>query len=210
VIVMSRGRERTRRQRQTRRSHSARRTGTGSGCHADTGIADVDRLVPRGGTSSILLPLWPMFRAVTIGFLPERCGLIPRPIDLMVACASSTGRSFLTALACAFGLNSAAGDQYIALVLPTRIFRAEFARRGLAPTNPSRLTAESGTVASPLVPWNCREPPWAPRAQFPPSATGHSPPPPHKSRAERLYRFTGLAIEKVEPVVALEESPGRE
>jgi NhaC family Na+:H+ antiporter len=47
-----------------------------------------------------------------------------------------------------------AGDQYIALVLPSRIFRAEFARRGLAPTNLSRLAADSGTVTSPLVPWN--------------------------------------------------------
>jgi NhaC family Na+:H+ antiporter len=47
-----------------------------------------------------------------------------------------------------------AGDQYIALVLPSRVFRAEFARRGLAATNLSRLAADSGTVTSPLVPWN--------------------------------------------------------
>ena len=41
-----------------------------------------------------------------------------------------------------------------ALVLPARIFRVEFARRGLGPTNLSRLAADSGTVTSPLVPWN--------------------------------------------------------
>jgi Na+:H+ antiporter, NhaC family len=34
------------------------------------------------------------------------------------------------------------------------VFRTEFARRGLAPTNLSRLAADSGTVTSPLVPWN--------------------------------------------------------
>ena len=39
-------------------------------------------------------------------------------------------------------------------MLPSRIFRAEFAKRGLAPTNLSRLAADSGTVTSPLVPWN--------------------------------------------------------
>jgi len=55
---------------------------------------------------------------------------------------------------CGFGLNIVAGDQYIALVLPSRVFRAEFARRGLAPENLSRLAADSGTVTSPLVPWN--------------------------------------------------------
>ena len=53
-----------------------------------------------------------------------------------------------------FGLNVVAGDQYIALVLPARIYREEFARRGLAPTNLSRLAADSGTVTSPLIPWN--------------------------------------------------------
>jgi NhaC family Na+:H+ antiporter len=61
---------------------------------------------------------------------------------------------FLTVFASAFGLNIIAGDQYIALVLPARTFRAEFAKRGLAPTNLSRLCADSGTVTSPLVPWN--------------------------------------------------------
>jgi NhaC family Na+:H+ antiporter len=55
---------------------------------------------------------------------------------------------------CAFGLNVVAGDQYIALVLPAKVFRPEFARRGLAPANLSRLVADSGTVTSPLVPWN--------------------------------------------------------
>ena len=52
------------------------------------------------------------------------------------------------------GLNVVAGDQYIALVLPVRVFRAEFARRGLAPFNLSRLAADSATVTSPLIAWN--------------------------------------------------------
>ena len=56
--------------------------------------------------------------------------------------------------ATAFGLNVLAGDQYIALVLPSRVFRAEFARRGLAPYNLSRLAADSATVTSPLIAWN--------------------------------------------------------
>jgi Na+:H+ antiporter, NhaC family len=92
--------------------------------------------------------------AVTFGTLLEEFGLIARLIDPMVRAAKGTGRLFLTVFATAFGLNIVAGDQYIALVLPARTFRAEFARRGLAPTNLSRLAADSGTVTSPLVPWN--------------------------------------------------------
>ena len=47
-----------------------------------------------------------------------------------------------------------AGDQYVADVLPARMFRDEFARRGLAPQVLSRAVEDSGTVTSVLVPWN--------------------------------------------------------
>ena len=52
------------------------------------------------------------------------------------------------------GLNVVAGDQYVAVVLPSRVFRAAFARRGLAPRMLSRTVEDTGTVTSPLVPWN--------------------------------------------------------
>jgi NhaC family Na+:H+ antiporter len=125
-----------------------------NGFSVDTGYADIDRLLNRGGMDSMLLTLWLIFGAVTLGALLEEFGLIGRLVNPMIGAARSTGRLFLTVFACAFGLNVVAGDQYIALVLPSRIFRAEFARRGLAPTNLSRLAADSGTVTSPLVPWN--------------------------------------------------------
>ncbi len=125
-----------------------------TGFHMSTGVSDVDRLVSRGGMDSMLLTLWLIFGAVTFGTILEKFGLITRLIDPMIASAHSTGRLFATVFACGFGLNVVAGDQYIALVLPARIFRVEFAKRGLAPTNLSRLAADSGTVTSPLVPWN--------------------------------------------------------
>jgi Na+:H+ antiporter, NhaC family len=125
-----------------------------TGFTMDSGLADVDALLSRGGMDSMLLTLWLIIGAVTFGTLLEEFGLISRLIDPMVRAAKGTGRLFLTVFACAFGLNVVAGDQYIALVLPSRVFRAEFAKRGLAPTNLSRLAADSGTVTSPLVPWN--------------------------------------------------------
>jgi NhaC family Na+:H+ antiporter len=47
-----------------------------------------------------------------------------------------------------------AGDQYVADVLPARMFSGEFERRGLAPQVLSRAVEDSGTVTSVLVPWN--------------------------------------------------------
>ncbi len=126
----------------------------GRGFSIDSGYADIDRLLTRGGMYSMLITVWLIIGAVTFGTLLDEFGLIKRLIDPMLRVAKSTGVLFLTVFASAFGLNIIAGDQYIALVLPARTFRAEFAKRGLAPTNLSRLCADCGTVTSPLVPWN--------------------------------------------------------
>lgn len=125
-----------------------------NGFSIDSGVPDVDRLLSRGGMDSMLMTIWLILAAVTFGAILEEFGLIARLITPLIESATSTGRLYLTVFGCGFGLNLVAGDQYIALVLPSRIFRAEFARRGLAPTNLSRLAADSGTVTSPLVPWN--------------------------------------------------------
>ncbi|MFI2812753.1 MULTISPECIES: Na+/H+ antiporter NhaC [Microbulbifer] len=125
-----------------------------SGFSMESGIADVDQLLSRGGMASMLFTLWLIMGAVTFGSLLDEFGLIHRLIDPLIDRAKTTGGLFLTVFASAFGLNIIAGDQYIALVLPTRVYRAEFARRGLAPQNLSRLAADCGTVTSPLVPWN--------------------------------------------------------
>jgi NhaC family Na+:H+ antiporter len=125
-----------------------------SGFTIDTGLADIDRLLSRGGMDSMLSTLWLIFGAVTFGTLIDELGLIRRITEPLLRGAKSRGRLFLTVFATAFGLNVIAGDQYIALVLPARIFRMEFAKRGIQPAALSRLIADSGTVTSPLVPWN--------------------------------------------------------
>jgi Na+:H+ antiporter, NhaC family len=57
-------------------------------------------------------------------------------------------------VAVSIGVNVIASDQYIAIVLPARMFRAEFERRGLLPVTLSRAVGDSGSVTSPLIPWN--------------------------------------------------------
>jgi Na+:H+ antiporter, NhaC family len=125
-----------------------------NGFEISSGIPEIDALLSRGGMDSMLLTLWLIIGAVTFGALLEEFGLISRLVDPMITAAHTTGRLYVTVFTCGFGLNVVAGDQYIALVLPTKVFRAEFAKRGLASTNLSRLAADSGTVTSPLVPWN--------------------------------------------------------
>jgi NhaC family Na+:H+ antiporter len=71
-----------------------------------------------------------------------------------VARARTRGRLILAVNASGVSLNAIAGDQYVADVLPSRMFAGEFQRRGLAPEALSRAVEDSGTVTSVLFPWN--------------------------------------------------------
>ena len=125
-----------------------------NGFSIDSGIGEIDQLLSRGGMDSMLLTIWLIIAAVTFGILLDEFGFLDRLVHPLIGAAKHTGTLFLSVLACGLGLNVIAGDQYIALVLPSRAFRATFAERGLANTNLSRLAADCGTVTSPLVPWN--------------------------------------------------------
>ena len=52
------------------------------------------------------------------------------------------------------GLNAIASDQYLALVIPGKMFKKAYEDKGLAPENLSRTLEDSGTVTSVLIPWN--------------------------------------------------------
>ncbi|HTN99045.1 MAG TPA: Na+/H+ antiporter NhaC [Microthrixaceae bacterium] len=125
-----------------------------NGFSMNTGIGDIDRLLSRGGMDSMLLTIWLIIAAVTFGMLLDEFGFLNRLIHPILHSAKSTGALFLSVFGCGMGLNIIAGDQYIALVLPSRVFKATFAERRLAATNLSRLAADCGTVTSPLIPWN--------------------------------------------------------
>ena len=124
-----------------------------NGFGVDTGMAEVDALLSRGGMDSMLLTIWLIIGAVTFGILVDDFGLLGKLVAPLLHRARPTGRLFASVVATALGLNVAAGDQYIAL-LPTRLYSAEFARRGLAPENLSRAAGDAGIVTSALVPWN--------------------------------------------------------
>ncbi len=125
-----------------------------TGYHVNTGVKELDSLLSRGGMASMLKTLWIIIGAVTFGTLLEEFNLLSKLINPILERAKTTGRLIASVVVTALGLNIIAADQYIALVLPVRLYRVEFERRGLKAQNLSRACADAGTVTSPLVPWN--------------------------------------------------------
>jgi NhaC family Na+:H+ antiporter len=124
------------------------------GYKSATGNAAVDDLLSRGGMVSMLNTVWLIICAMAFGAVMEKAGLLERLIRGVLATAHSTGALITATLATSFGTNVVAADQYIAIVVPGRIYRSEYAKRGLAPVNLSRALEDTGTITSPLIPWN--------------------------------------------------------
>jgi len=79
---------------------------------------------------------------------------LQRLVDLIMKGVRGTGSLVATTVFTGIATNIIASDQYMAIVLPGRMYRAEFRKRRLAPENLSRAIEDSGTITSPLVPWN--------------------------------------------------------
>lgn len=119
-----------------------------------TGVEAVDDLLSRGGMISMLNTIWLIVTALAFGAVLEHTGMLRRLIDAALKRAKSTGSLVATVVFSCIGINVVAADQYIAIVLPGKMYRAEFKKRKLHQKNLSRVIEDSGTLTSPLVPWN--------------------------------------------------------
>jgi len=124
------------------------------GYTASTGDANLDSLLSRGGMSSMLTTVWLIITAMCFGSALEKAGVLETLLKSLIRIGHSVGALIGATLATCFGVNALAGDQYMAIVIPGRMFRAEYARRRLHPKNLSRTLEDSGTLTSVLVPWN--------------------------------------------------------
>ncbi len=119
-----------------------------------TGNSEIDELLSRGGMSSMLNTIWLVMCALSFGAVLEHLGMLKKFVQSILAAAKSTGSLIASTVATCIGTNLITADQYMAIVMPGRMYKEEFERRGLHPTMLSRTLEDSGTITSPLIPWN--------------------------------------------------------
>lgn len=125
-----------------------------TGYQVSSGVPDVDKLLSRGGMSSMMITIWLIMTALAFGAVVERAGLLSRVITPLIDRAKSVTGAVAALVGTSIASNALTSDQYISIVLPARMFRKSFADRGLAPVMLSRVVGDSATVTSPLIPWN--------------------------------------------------------
>ena len=119
-----------------------------------TGQEIVDDLLSSGGMYGMLDTVWLIVSAMIFGGVMEGTGMLKRIAESIISLVNSTGSLVAsTAGTCVF-FNITASDQYLAIVVPGRMYTDTYKEKGLAPENLSRTLEDSGTVTSALIPWN--------------------------------------------------------
>lgn len=119
-----------------------------------SGNTTLDELMTRGGMSSMLTTVWLILCAMVFGAVMDHTGLLRCLVNYALSFVHSTGSLIATTVFTCIGANIITSDQYIAIVLPGRMYKLEYERRLLDPKNLSRTLEDAGTLTSPLIPWN--------------------------------------------------------
>ncbi|MFC4220099.1 Na+/H+ antiporter NhaC [Flagellimonas marina] len=124
----------------------------------DTNIATDDPalndLFSSGGMAGMLGTIWLIMCAMVFGGIMDGIGALERITESLLKMAKTTFGLFASTVGSCLALNVTASDQYLAIVVPGKMFSKAYEERGLAPENLSRTLEDSGTVTSVLVPWN--------------------------------------------------------
>ncbi len=114
----------------------------------------VNELLSSTGMAGMLNTIWLILSAMVFGGAMESAGLLVKITHSVIKLAQSTGSLVATTIATSIFFNITASDQYIAIVVPGRMFAKTYKERGLKPEVLSRSLEDGGTITSVLIPWN--------------------------------------------------------
>jgi NhaC family Na+:H+ antiporter len=111
-------------------------------------------LFTSGGMAKMLPTIWLILCAMVFGGIMDAIGALAKISESLLKLAHTTFGLFASTVGSCLALNITASDQYLAIVVPGKMFAKAYKDKGLAPENLSRTLEDTGTVTSVLVPWN--------------------------------------------------------
>ena len=111
-------------------------------------------LFTSGGMQGMLGTIWLVICAMVFGGVMDAIGALQRISRWLLTMARTQFQLIASAVASCITVNITVSDQYLAILLPGKMYRQPFSDQQLAPENLSRTLEDAGTVTSALVPWN--------------------------------------------------------
>jgi NhaC family Na+:H+ antiporter len=125
-----------------------------SGYISETGVKMVDDLLSRGGLLNMMSTVALIICALSFGGIMEKTGMLSTIARALLKRVKRPGSLIATTIFSSIGMNILASDQYMAIVIPGRMYKNAYEQMGLHPKNLSRCLEDSATLTSPLIPWN--------------------------------------------------------
>ena len=125
---------------------------------SDTSIptenARIERLYDSGGMKGMLWTIYLTISAMVFGGSMDGIGALRKITNFLLSKAKTTFGLFASTAVSCLGINIVASDQYLAIVIPGKMFKDAFEEKNLSAVNLSRTLEDTGTVTSALIPWN--------------------------------------------------------
>ena len=125
-----------------------------TGYRADTGLADIDRLISRGGIMSMMETLLIALAAFSFGGIMQRTGMLAVVLERVTRLARRVWSLTLTTVVTALTTALITGSSYLAMLIPGELLAPAFRQMDLAAKNLSRIVEECGAIMVPLIPWS--------------------------------------------------------
>ncbi len=124
------------------------------GFHLNSGVEQLDTLFAGGGATGMLTTIWLLLVAASFGAVADYTGMLQRVINPVINWARGPVKLILTTMLTSVGLNSVTADPYVSIVLTGQMFRQQYIKARLKPVLLSMSIADSGSIASNIIPWN--------------------------------------------------------
>jgi NhaC family Na+:H+ antiporter len=122
--------------------------------HFVTGNELADELLGAKGMAGMMNTIWLIICAMVFGAVLQASGILKRITDSLISGVNSVLGLIGSTVGTCLAFNILASDQYIAIVVPGKMYTDAYKDHGLAPENLSRTLEDAGTVTSVLIPWN--------------------------------------------------------
>jgi len=117
-------------------------------------LESLNKLTSTSGIAGMLNTIFLIVTAMAFGGIMQVTGMLDRITDAILSRVRSIGGLIASTVGTCLFFNTTASDQYLAIVVPGRMYAEAYRERGLKPENLSRTLEDSGTVTSALIPWN--------------------------------------------------------
>ncbi|MCP3955980.1 MAG: Na+/H+ antiporter NhaC [Desulfobacterales bacterium] len=124
------------------------------GYASKSGVEAVDNLLTKGGLESMMYTVSLVICAMMFGGIMEKTNQLRVVVNVILKKAQSTGSVITATILTAIGSNLILCDQYMSIVMTSKMYAQSYKDKGLHPKNLSRAVEDSATVTANLVPWN--------------------------------------------------------